>query len=207
MFAYPGRHRIDSPADVASVDPPLIVLARTFMASISFPRSLRRAALAAGTLMLLGTAPVLAQAPAASGSKTPDQIVAAIPTEVPEVHTGGSWQDGGAQGVFRTITVLSAKENMAHVFIQWISLKADNPVPEIAKTVLIKEISDKKLPNAFVTLEAEKEGEATIIVASFDPATSKDFAVAFKASKPGVYAATALPDHSTGSGTAAPQAK
>ena len=175
------------------------------MASNSSPRSLRRVAIAAGTALLLGAiAPAVAQAPA---GKTPDQIAAAIPTEVPEVHTGGSWQDGGAQGVFRTITVLSAKENVAHVYIQWISLKADNPIPEIAKTVLIKEVADKKLPNAFVTLEAEKEGEATIVVASFDPATSKDYAVAFKASKPGVYGPTALPNHSVGSGSAAPPAK
>ena len=125
--------------------------------------------------------PAQAQSPA----KSPEQIAAAIPTEVPEVHTGGSWQDGGAQGVFRTITVLAAKDNTAHVFIQWISLKADNPIPEIARTVLIKEVTEKKLPNAFVTLEAEKEGEATIVVASFDPTTSKDLAIAFKASSSG----------------------
>ena len=146
-----------------------------------------------------------AQAPA---PRSAEQIVAAIPTEVPEVHTGGSWQDGGQQGVFRTITVLSAKENIAQVFIQWIALKANNPVPEIAKTVLIKEVSEKKLPNAFVTLEADKEGEATIIVASFDPATSKDVAVAFKASKLGVYVATKLPEPGgVGSGAGAPPAK
>jgi hypothetical protein len=160
----------------------------------------------AAALMTAGALPASAQAPA----RTAEQIAASIPTEVPEVHTGGSWQDAGAQGVFRTITVLSAKDT-AQVLIQWISLKADNPVPEIAKTISIKEVADKKLPNAFVTLEADKEGEAIIVVASFDPATNKDFAMAFKATKPGVYTATALPQHGagsgTGSGSAAPPAK
>lgn len=137
--------------------------------------------------------------------RSPEQVAASIPTEVPEVHTGGSWQDGGAQGVFRTITVLSGKENTAHVVLQWISLKPDSPIPEVAKSVLIKEVSDKKLPNAFVTLEADKEGEATIVVASFDPATNKDVAVAFKATKPGVYAATAVPNY--GADTAPPAKK
>ena len=144
-------------------------------------------------------------APAQAPARTTEQIAASIPTEVPEVHTGGSWQDGGTQGVYRTITVLAAKENTAQVFIQWISLKADNPIPEVAKMVAIKEVTDKKLPNAFVTLEADKEGEAIIVVASFDPNTNKDVAIAFKASKPGVYAATALPEHA-GSGTGAPAA-
>ena len=165
--------------------------------------------LAFGLIAGLGAAswaatPGMAQAPAAA--RAPEQIVAAIPTEVPEVHTGGSWQDGGLQGVFRTVTVLSTKDNTAHVFIQWISLKADSPTPEIAKTVEIKEVADKKLPNAFVTLEADKEGEATIIVASFDPATSKDVAVAFTASKPGTYVSTKVPEYGAGSGTGAPAA-
>jgi hypothetical protein len=171
----------------------------------------RKSVLALGLITVLATtswtAAGLAQAPAQAPGRTAEQIVAAIPTEVPEVHTGGSWQDGGAQGVFRTVTVLSPKDNLAQVFIQWISLKADSPIPEIAKTVLIKEVTEKKLPNAFVTLEADKEGEATIVVASFDPATNKDFAVAFKATKPGVYAATAVPQHGAGSGTGTPPAK
>ena len=162
-------------------------------------RSKRAAGLALTTALAITTWTATAQAQGAA--KSPEQIALAIPTEVPEVHTGGSWQDGGTQGVFRTITVLSAKDNTAHVFIQWIALKADNPIPEIAKTVVIKEVTDKKLPNAFVSLEANKEGEATIIVASFDPATNKDVAVAFKATKPGAYAATAVPEYNAGGAT------
>lgn len=158
-------------------------------------------ALTAALAMTMTTTAWTATALAQGAAKSPEQIAASIPTEVPEVHTGGSWQDGGAQGVFRTITVLSAKDNTAHVFIQWIALKADNPVPEIAKTVVIKEVSEKKLPNAFVTLEADKEGEATIVVASFDPANNKDVAVAFKATKPGSYAATAVPEYNAGGAT------
>jgi hypothetical protein len=160
----------------------------------------------AAALCLAGSLATLAwmeTARAQGAAKSPEQIAASIPTEVPEVHTGGSWQDGSAQGVFRTITVLASKDNTAHVFIQWISLKADSPIPEIAKTVLIKEVSDKKLPNAFVTLEADKEGEATIVVASFDPATNKDVAVAFKATKPGSYAATKIPEYNPAGATGA----
>jgi hypothetical protein len=133
-------------------------------------------------------------APAAVAAKTAEEIALAVPHEVPEVHTGGSWTDGKAQGVYRAIVVLGGVDQTTRVFVQWLAVKPDSPSSEILKMTEITEVAEKKLPNAFVTLEAEKEGEVLIVVASFDPSTNKDSTLAFKASAPGTYAVTKVPE-------------
>lgn len=126
--------------------------------------------------------------------RTPEQIAQSVPVEVPEVVTGGAWTDGKASGVYRALVVLSGqKEAVSHVFLQWISVRPDTLVPEIAKTVAVKEVNDKKLPSAFITLQADKEGEAILIVTTIDPKTNNEQAIAFKATKPGVYQPTQPP--------------
>jgi hypothetical protein len=167
--------------------------------------TIRRRALAAACC--LAAFPVLALAQAQAPARSPEQLVAAVPAEVPEVHTGGSWQDGNTQGVFRALAVLVPADNTTRVYLQWIAMKQDSPLPEIVKTVPIKEIIDKKLPNAFISMEAEKEGEVIVVISSYDPASNKDQTLAFKATKPGSYAPTAVPTGGVGSGSAAPPAK
>jgi hypothetical protein len=126
--------------------------------------------------------------------RPPDQVAQSVPVEVPEVVTGGAWTDGKAQGVYRALVVLSGqKEAVSHVFLQWIAVRPDTLVPEIARTVAVKEVNDRKLPSAFITLQAEKEGEAVLIVTAIDPKTNAEQTLAFKATKPGVYQPTAPP--------------
>src|SRR5262249_47327141 len=88
-------------------------------------------------------------------SRSPETIVGTIPVEVPEVISGGGWQDGGMNGVYRAIVTVSGAEKdlAARVFLQWIGLNA-NGAPHVVKTVPIKEFNDKKLPNAILDLDA-----------------------------------------------------
>jgi hypothetical protein len=72
--------------------------------------------------------------------------------------------------------------------------------------VPIKEVTEKRLPNAFVNFEVEKADELLIIVASYDAATSKESVMAFRAGKPGTYEVTELPQ-GLGSGAPAEPAK
>ena len=145
--------------------------------------TLRIASFAALALALSGFA-----SEALAQGRTPEQVAHALPVEVPEVVTGGAWTDGKSSGVYRALVVLSGqKEAVSHVFLQWIVVKPDTLVPEIAKTVAVKEVNDKKLPSAFITLQAEKEGEAVLVVTTIDPKTNKEQTLAFKATKPGVY--------------------
>ena len=148
-----------------------------------------------GCLMVIGSALLLAPSHVQGQARTPEQIVAAVPVEVPEVATGGSWTERKSNGVYRAVVVLSGadKEAAARVFLQWIVVKPDSLVPEVARTVAIKEVNDKKLSHAFINLQADKEGEAILIVTSIDPQTSKEQTFAFKATKPGTYAVTAPP--------------
>lgn len=136
----------------------------------------------------------LASPVALGQGRTPEQVAQSLPVEVPEVVTGGAWTDGKSSGVYRALVVLSGqKEAVSHVFLQWIAVNPTTLAPEIAKTVAIKEVNDKKLPSAFITLQAEKEGEAVLVVSTIDPKTNKEQTVAFKATKPGVYQPTEPP--------------
>lgn len=142
-----------------------------------------------GMIALLASVPLLL-----AQSRTAEQIAAAVPALVTDVHSGGGWQDGAERGIYRAVVVPTPGDGSAQVFVQWIAVKQDGAEPIVFKSVAIKEIAAKKLPNAFLTLEADKEGEITIVVASFDPATSKDTILAFKATKPGNYLPTKAPE-------------
>ena len=131
---------------------------------------------------------------AQSSQRSPAEIAAAVPIDVAEVMAGGSWQDGGMNGIYRTVVVVTGPNEApkADVIVQWIGAKAEGGVPEIIQSTVIKDIADKKLPNAQVALEADKEDEAVILVTSYD-ADAKPTVAAFKASKPGQISATELP--------------
>jgi hypothetical protein len=126
--------------------------------------------------------------------RSPDAIAEAIPVEVPEVISGGGWQDGGMNGVYRAIVIVSGaqKDLAARVYVQWIELSANGP-PHVVKTAPIKEINDKKFPNAILDIGADAENQAIIIVTTFDPNTQKPTSTAFKATKPGIYQPAPLP--------------
>jgi hypothetical protein len=129
--------------------------------------------------------------------KSPEAIAGAIPVEVPEVISGGGWQDGEMNGIYRAIVIVSGAEKdlAARVYLQWIGLNA-NGAPHVVKTVPIKEINDKKLPNAILDLDADADNQALIIVTTFDPTTQKPTSTAFKATKPGIYQPAPLPSRS-----------
>jgi hypothetical protein len=126
--------------------------------------------------------------------RSPDDIAGAVPVEIPEVISGGGWQDGGMNGVYRAIVIVSGAEKdfAARVYVQWIGLSANGP-PHVVKTAPIKEFNDKKLPNAILDLDADAENQAIIIVTTFDPRIQKPTSTAFKATKPGIYQPAPLP--------------
>jgi hypothetical protein len=127
-------------------------------------------------------------------SSSPDAIAAAVPIEVPEVISGGGWQDGEINGVYRAIVIVSGadKDLAARVYLQWIGLNA-NGAPHVVKTVAIKEFNDKRLPNAILDLDADADNQALVIVTTFDPKSQKPTSTAFKATKPGIYQPASLP--------------
>jgi len=140
--------------------------------------------------------------------KALDALIAAIPAEVPEVISGGSWNDAGAAGSYRAILLMGGrgKEFAARVYLQWIAFKAEGGEPQILKTMPIKEVNDKRWQNGFIAMgDAETDNEMTIIVTSYDPKLDKEVALAFKAGRPGSYAPTEPPRALAPSAGTAPQ--
>lgn len=100
-----------------------------------------------------------------------------IPAEVTEVATAGSWADGDASGVFRAIvlTAPSGDSTQAHLVLQLLTLSTDGSPNKVYKTVVVKKIDDKKLPNAFLAVEEDgTENEVTWRVTTYDSNSNAD---------------------------------
>ncbi len=105
------------------------------------------------------------------------KLALTIPAEVTEVATAGSWADGDASGVFRAIvlTVPSGETTEAHLVLQLLTLSTDGSPNKVNKTVLVKKIDDKKLPNAFLAVEEDgTENEVTWRVTTYDSNSNAD---------------------------------
>lgn len=124
---------------------------------------------------------------------SPDDIAKmakSVPAQVPQVLTGGEWNDGEKTGLYRTIVVATGKgdKTAVDVFIQWIEGSHGTNDLKIVSTVPIKEVRQEKLSNAFVYLEGDKAGEITIVITSYDPTLDKDTQIWLNATTPGKYA-------------------
>jgi hypothetical protein len=152
-------------------------------------RRLLLAALVAGWPLV-----ALAQTPKAP-ARGPDDLAAALPIDIPEVISGGGWQAAGQAGVYRALVVVSPTPggSQARVYVQWIGIKASGGVPEVVRTLAIKDVTDRQLPNAQLSLEADAENEAVIVVSSFDPQSNRPTTLAYKATLPGQLAKTTVP--------------
>lgn len=118
------------------------------------------------------------------------KFAAQIPAEVTEVVTGGTWTDGDASGVFRGIVVTAPTgkdASQASVIVQWLSVDKSGAAGKVVKSVAVKEVSDKKLQNAFLALDAENENELTLIITSYDAQKDEDASMQVKFNVKGEY--------------------
>jgi hypothetical protein len=108
-----------------------------------------------------------------------DKLVQSIPAEVTEVATAGNWADGDLRGDFRAIIIDTPANGtiQAHLVLQVMAYGADGLSTKVFKTVQVKQINDKKLPNAFIAvLEDGTENQVTWQVTSFDASSNADIA-------------------------------
>lgn len=126
---------------------------------------------------------------AARAEEGTERLAAAVPAEVSEVVSGGTWSDGEAGGVYRAMVVATPAGDgqQANVIVQMLSLESAAAVPKIIKSVLIREVADKKLPNAFLAMDAETENEMTLIVTSYGAGADQDTAIHVKFNGTGTY--------------------
>lgn len=148
------------------------------------------------TALLSFSLAFLAPAAAEDGAK----LVESVPPEVADVVTGGSWSAGEQGGLYRAFVVMSGsgEDFGARIYLQWLALSDDSPVPTVVKTVPVKEINDQNLPNASIEIDGEvnKDNEIFLIVGAYDFETDKDILLFVKAGQPGTYSVEKTPPKS-----------
>lgn len=138
---------------------------------------------AAATLLLVA-APLSFAAAEDAG-----KVVDAVAPEVSEVASGGHWSADGKGGFYRALVVMAGEKGATvNIYLQWLSF-GDGKAPIIVKSVPVKEINDKKLGNASITIggEEDKDNETTISVSSYDIDEDEDISLYVKATNPGTY--------------------
>ncbi len=108
-----------------------------------------------------------------------DKLVQSIPAEVTEVATAGNWADGDLRGDFRAIVVDTPANGTihAHLILQVMAYGPDGISTRVYKTIPVKQINDKMLPNAFIAVfEDGTENQVTWQVTSFDANSNADIA-------------------------------
>jgi hypothetical protein len=115
--------------------------------------------------------------------------VAQVPTDVSEIVSGGNWSEGDNSGVFRAlvVTTTDGQTSQARVIVQMLAFEKANPLPKVAKTITIKEVEDKKLPNAFLAMDVENDNELTLIITSYDAEKDQDTSMMIKFNSTGKY--------------------
>lgn len=139
-------------------------------------------------MILAGLAVWPAQQARADAAKT----AAAVPPAVSEIATGGRWMAGGKSGIYRAVVIEAgdAKRAKALIFLQWLAVNRKTGSASLEKSVAIKELNSKSLSNAFLTIDAEKENEITLIITSYDPKADKDLTFGIKPTGIGAYKMT-----------------
>lgn len=114
---------------------------------------------------------------------------AQVPADVSEVVSGGNWREGDNSGVFRAVVVTTTdgQASQARVVVQMLAFEKGNPLPRIAKTISVKEVEEKKLPNAFLAMDVENDNELTLIITSYDAEKDQDTAMMVKFDSGGKY--------------------
>lgn len=128
-----------------------------------------------------------------------EKSAAAIPTDVSEIVSGGNWSEGETSGVFRAVVITSSvgQSSQARVIVQMLAFEKANPLPKIVKTIPVKEVEEKKLPNAFLAMDVENDNELTLIITSYDAEKDQDTSMLVKFDGTGKYEIVPPPKEET----------
>ena len=115
----------------------------------------------------------------AAAAEDAAKAVLSIPAEVTEVATA-TWSDGDLSGVFRAIVLTSPSGDgaQAHLILQLMAVNTEGNKSTVHKTIAIKEIDKKELPNAFLAVEDDGvEDMVTWRVTSYNSKSNADIGV------------------------------
>lgn len=122
-------------------------------------------------------------------------VANSVPTEITEVVSGGNWSQGETTGTFRAVAV--TKQNgdttQASVIVQMLSTEKGSNVSKVVKSIAVKEVTDKKLSNAFLAMDVENDNELTLIITSYDSDKDQDASLLVKFDNTGKYEIVTTP--------------
>jgi|EndMetStandDraft_9_1072997.scaffolds.fasta_scaffold11739_3 hypothetical protein len=132
-----------------------------------------------------------------------------VPTDVSEVVSGGNWSEGDSSGVFRAVVVTNTdgQVSQARVIVQMLTFEKGNPLPKIAKTIPVKEVEERKLPNAFLAMDVENDNELTLIITSYDAEKDQDTSMMVKFNSSGKYEIVTAAKDDSSAGETKPEGK
>lgn len=104
-------------------------------------------------------------------AQDPVEMARNMPVEISEVVSGGIWAHGGMEGVYRALVILKPEGEavIANVIVQQIAFQQAGQLPKLIKSIAIEEVLEKKLGNAFLSMNSESEKGMTLIITSYDP--------------------------------------
>ena len=138
--------------------------------------------------LILIAATLIAGPASAIAREAASALAAAVPVEVAEVVSGGTWIDGQASGTFRTITIQAqGNTEIATVFLQWIGSRSPVDAIEIIASLPLREFNEQNLATASVSLENDADGAARIVIAGQDADARPAALLTIIATLPGVY--------------------
>jgi hypothetical protein len=147
---------------------------------------------------LMRTACVMALLAGGAGFAQAEEAAAVadkVPTEITEVVSGGNWSQGETTGTFRAIAV--TKQNgdatQANVIVQMLSSDKGSSVQKVVKSVAVKEVTERKLANAFLAMDVENDNELTLIITSYDSEKDQDASLLVKFDNTGKYEIVTAP--------------
>lgn len=122
-------------------------------------------------------------------------VAANVPAEISEVISGGNWSQGDTTGIFRAIAVTKQNGDNTHanVIVQMLAFDKAAPAPKVVKTIFVKEVADKKFPNAFLAMNVENDNELTLIVTSYDQDSDQQTVLQLHFDGTGKYEVVATP--------------
>ena len=111
----------------------------------------------------------------------------ALPVEVSEVISGGTWSNAGATGYYRAMVVTPRPAGQAYVIVQMLAVEKQDAPPKVAKTISIKEVAEQAFSNAFLAMDADVEDEMTLIITAYGTGRDQDSSIHLKFDAKGDY--------------------
>ena len=115
-------------------------------------------------------------------------LAASVSPAIVEVVSGGSWIEGPASGIYRTVSIqVGGSQDRIEIYLQWVGARTPTGQTELIASLPLREFNEHHYASASVAIESQGDGKAgiTITVPEGDAVAIKP--MGFTAMQPGQY--------------------